>query len=75
MILQLLVFGGVVALALYVMIAVKAMKRGKNMYSMEEMLLVAGIYSLFILGLVSATMVISAFGLLPFWLLEHENET
>lgn len=70
---QLLMFGGVVALALYLFMLVLSVKRNRKRYNQQEIFLMAGLYSLLILGLISAIMVISQFGLLCFWLMEYEK--
>ncbi len=72
--LQLLMFGGILFLTLYLLLFILSVRRKGKRYVQQELFLMAGIYSLFILGLTSAIMVISPFGLLCFWMMEYEKD-
>ena len=72
--LSLMVEGGIIALALFVIIYFTALKR-KRAYTAIEKRIAVFIYLTLMIGLTSSIYIFSGFSFLGFWLMEHEKQT
>lgn len=73
MVLTILMYGGFVALAVYIVLFISCVRRSNKEYSIRDLFLISSVYSFLITGVTSSIMVYSTFGFLLYWLLEYEK--